>query len=156
MDNGSLELRGVRLPRFHLCSRFARVDAKGRYVKVPDAHPKVAYLTMMQVRRRAGRQAGRQAGRHVSFHVVYVSIHPCLVSFKLNTYIHTYVPYYQNTQVRALIVVVASRDLSKAATIACRYSAVRRQGFDETGACFLKRTRVFFRLARDRRVRVSE
>jgi hypothetical protein len=51
MDNGCLELRGVRLPRFHMCSRFARVEeGSGKYVKVPNAHPKIAYLTMMQVR----------------------------------------------------------------------------------------------------------
>lgn len=51
MDNGCLELRGVRVPRFHMCSRFARVEkGSGKYVKVPNAHPKIAYLTMMQVR----------------------------------------------------------------------------------------------------------
>lgn len=52
MDNGCLELRGVRIPRFHMCSRFARVERQGPteavYVKVPDVAPKIAYLTMMQ------------------------------------------------------------------------------------------------------------
>ncbi len=90
MDNGSLELRGVRLPRFHLCSRFARVDAKGRYVKVPDAHPKVAYLTMMQVRRRAGRQAGGQAGRQARVIPRRLCIHPSLPRL-VQAHIHTYI-----------------------------------------------------------------
>lgn len=38
----------------------------------------------------------------------------------------------ESSQVRAIIVVHSARELSKACTIAIRYSAVRRQGFDDS------------------------
>ncbi len=47
---------------------------------------------------------------------------------------HPKAAYVTMMQVRAIIVVHSARELSKACTIAIRYSAVRRQGFDETGA----------------------
>lgn len=137
MDNGSLELRGVRLPRFHMCSRFARVERQpggqgAVYVKVPDAHPKIAYLTMMQVRGCVVSVGGSgSVGWWSPSSFPSFNGPPCthLKQNKTQTQ-----PNPIQRQVRALIVVVASRDLSKAATIATRYAAVRRQGFDESGA----------------------
>lgn len=50
MDNGCLELHKVRIPRANLGMRFTRVEKGGAYTTVAGAHPKAAYITMMQVR----------------------------------------------------------------------------------------------------------
>jgi hypothetical protein len=50
MDNGCLELHKVRIPRSYLGMRFTRVEKGGAYTTVAGAHPKAAYITMMQVR----------------------------------------------------------------------------------------------------------
>eukprot|EP00745_Piridium_sociabile_P002094 TRINITY_DN112431_c0_g1_i1.p1 TRINITY_DN112431_c0_g1~~TRINITY_DN112431_c0_g1_i1.p1 ORF type:complete len:677 (-),score=83.83 TRINITY_DN112431_c0_g1_i1:3-2033(-) len=49
MDNGALQLKGVRIPRRHLLGRYVKVDADGRYQKV--GNPKMMYGTMTYTRK---------------------------------------------------------------------------------------------------------
>jgi hypothetical protein len=54
MDNGYLKLTHVRIPRENMAMRYVRVEQDGRFVKIPGAHPKAAYISMMQVGAGAG------------------------------------------------------------------------------------------------------
>ena len=74
----------VRVPRFNLFARYARVERDGTYVRPPRKLSKFKYISMMQI--------------------------------------------------RMSLVMGAYRGVSQAATVAVRYSAVRRQGFKDTKA----------------------
>ena len=122
MDNGFAYFKNVMIPRRNMAMRFASVDKNGRYSKkvMSDAASKVAYITVCL-----------KCALCIVLIINYINVSCNSLTLSPPP------PPGQKTnkmmQVRSIIVVGASKALAMACAVTIRYSAVRKQGFDEDG-----------------------
>lgn len=74
VDNGFLRFDHVRVPRFNLLSRFARVERDGTYVPPPAKNNRASYGTMVFVRATIVADSGNYLGRAVTIATRYALV----------------------------------------------------------------------------------